>query len=335
MVVHVKSVIFEKAGLDNLEVKDVPRPSVGSHDVLIRVKMIGVNPIDYFVASGTRKATPMPHIPGAEFAGIVDEIGNHVTNLRKGVRVVIYSRVFDNVCDMCLSGNEMLCRNGGIIGVVTNGGYAEYVAVSEKNAFKIPDDVSWELAASLPVAALTPYHALLEAQLRANEYLVVFGASGNTGMFAVQHGKKSGARVIAVTSRQWLKDYGAEYVVGHEDAYEEIERITAGKMADCVLNSLGSETWSKALETVGVHGRLVFYGTLTGAKTDLDLAAIYNKHIRIIGTTGGTRREMQELIGNARTLKLKVWKKFRLEEAMTALKSLHSKERDGRILLEP
>jgi NADPH:quinone reductase-like Zn-dependent oxidoreductase len=330
----MKSVIFEKTGLDNLEVKDIPRPSVSSHDVLVRVKMIGVNPIDYFVVSGTRKAKPMPHVPGAEFAGVVDDVGNHVTRLRKGDRIVIYGRVFDDSCNMCLSGNEMLCRNGGIVGVATNGGYAEYVLVPERNAFKIPDDLSWELAASLPVAALTPYHALAEAQIKTNQCLVVFGASGNTGMFAVQYGRKSGAKVIAVTRKTWPKDFGTEYVVGHGEAFKQIERITKGKMADCVLNSLGSETWSQAFETVGVHGTLVFFGTLTGAKTELDLATIYNKHIRIIGTTGGTRKEMQELIDTARTLKLRVWKKFKLEEAAIALKSLLSKERDGRILLE-
>jgi NADPH:quinone reductase-like Zn-dependent oxidoreductase len=330
----VKATVFEKNGLDNLEIKDVPRPSADSHDVLIRVKMAGVNPIDFFVVSGMRQIKPMPHIPGAEFAGIVEEIGNHVTHIEKGDRVVVYNRVFDDVCDMCLSGREMLCRNGGIMGVVTNGGYAEYIAVPEKNVFRIPDDMSWELAASLSVAALTSYHALNEAQLRINECLVVFGASGNTGMFAVQFGSRLGANVIAVTRKGWLRDYGAHYVVGYENADEEIRKITAGKMADVVLNSLGSETWPKALEALGLGGRLVFFGTLTGAKVDLDLARIYFKQARIIGTTGGSRKEMQDLIDTAGKLKVRLWKKFRLEEAADALKSLSSKERDGRILLE-
>lgn len=330
----MKAAVFEKNGLDNLEIKDVPRPSVDSHDVLIRVKMAGVNPIDFFVVSGMRQINPMPHIPGAEFAGIVEEIGNHVTRIKNGDRVVVYNRVFDDVCDMCLSGREMLCRNGGIMGVVTNGGYAEYIAVPEKNVFRIPDDVSWELAASLSVAALTSYHALNEAQLRINECLVVFGASGNTGMFAVQFGSRLGGNVIAVTRKGWLRDFGAHYVVDYESADEEIRKITAGKMADVVLNSLGSETWPKALEALGLGARLVFFGTLTGAKVDLDLANIYFKQAKIIGTTGGSRKEMQDLIDTAGKLKLRLWKKFRLEEAANALKSLSSKERDGRILLE-
>jgi D-arabinose 1-dehydrogenase-like Zn-dependent alcohol dehydrogenase len=257
-----------------------------------------------------------------------------VTHLKKGDRVTVYDRVFDDVCDMCLTGNEMLCRNGGIVGVVTNGGYAEYASVPEKSVFKIPDRISWEMAASLPVAALTPYHALNEAQLKVNEYLVIFGASGNTGMFAVQYGKMSGARVIAVTGKEWVKDLGADHIVRRENATNEISKITDGKMANVVLNSLGSETWHKALDALGSMGRLVFFGTMTGSKVDLDLGMIYNKQVRIIGTTGGTRKEMQELIDVADTLKLRIWKKFRLEEILNALKSLSSEERDGRILVE-
>ncbi|HEY4674906.1 MAG TPA: alcohol dehydrogenase catalytic domain-containing protein, partial [Candidatus Bathyarchaeia archaeon] len=237
----MKALIFEKNGLENLQVRDLETPSAGPDDVLVKVKMAGVNPIDFHAVEGIPNVKPMPHIPGAEFAGIVDEVGSHVSTLKKGDKVTIYSRVFDSLCDMCISNNEMLCRNGGIIGVVSNGGYAEYVAIPEKNAFKIPDNLSWDMAASLPVAALTPYHALKMAELTINENLVVFGASGNTGMFAVQLGKKFGANVIAVSSKTWVKDLGADYVASHEDAIEKIREATSGRMADVVLNSLGSE----------------------------------------------------------------------------------------------
>ena len=79
---------------------------------------------------------------------------------------------------MCLNGLDMICRNGGLIGVITNGGFAEYISVPERNVFKIPDNLDWDTAASLPVTSLTPYHALREASLKINEYLLVFGASG-------------------------------------------------------------------------------------------------------------------------------------------------------------
>jgi D-arabinose 1-dehydrogenase-like Zn-dependent alcohol dehydrogenase len=99
----------------------------------------------------------------------------------------------------------MLCRNAGILGVVTNGGFADYISASEKNVFKIPDNVQWDIAASLATTIKTPYHALREASLKLNEFLVIFGASGNTGMMAVQFGKKMGAKVIAVSKDNWIK----------------------------------------------------------------------------------------------------------------------------------
>lgn len=330
----MKALVFEKGGLDNLGVQDVEKPVIGSYDVLIKVKMAGVNPIDYRVVDSMPNVKPMPHIPGAEFAGIVDQVGDHVTSLKKGDRVTVYNRVFDGLCDMCVSNSEMLCRNGGIMGVITNGGYAEYAAVPEKNAFKVPDEVSWDVAASLPVAALTPYHALKEAELKAYENLVVFGASGNTGNFAVQFGNKFGANVIAVSRKSWLRDFGADYIFGYEDAIEKIREVTSGRMADVVLNSLGSETWNTALDATGFNGKLVFFGTLTGSRVDLALDRIYGRQIRIIGTTGGNRKELQEIIPISKSLKLRVWEKFKLEDGMRALRSLSAKERDGRILIE-
>ncbi len=331
----MKALIFEKSGLENLQIRDAAAPSLGLDDVLIRVKMAGVNPVDFRTVTVMTNVRPIPHIPGAEFAGVVDEVGGRVSTLRKGNRVTVYNRVFDGACDMCLSNSEMLCRNGGIMGVITNGGYAEYAVVPERNAFKLPDDLTWEMAASLPVAGLTPFHALKAAELVMNEALVVFGASGNTGNFAVQLGKKIGANVISVSRKSWLKDFGADHSVRLEDAIVQITEITSGKMADVVLNSIGSATWSTSFESLGSNGRLVCFGTLTGGDINLTLNKMYSKQLRIIGTTGGTRKELKDLIDVARTLKLRVWKKFKLEDGIEALKSLSSEDRDGRILIEP
>jgi D-arabinose 1-dehydrogenase-like Zn-dependent alcohol dehydrogenase len=91
------------------------------------------------------KINPPPHIPGAESTGIVEEIGSHVnsnndinTNIKKGGRVVVHNKVYDETCDMCFNGLDMICRNGGLIGAVNNGGFAEYIAVPARNVFKIP-----------------------------------------------------------------------------------------------------------------------------------------------------------------------------------------------------
>jgi NADPH:quinone reductase-like Zn-dependent oxidoreductase len=335
----MKAAIFEMPGLENLKVVDnVERPKNDDHNILIKVKMAGINPIDYFVVSGSLpKIEPIPHIPGAESCGIVEEVGSHVNEARimKGDRVVVHNKVFDGTCDMCLNGLDMICRNGGLIGAITNGGFAEYISVPETNVFKIPDNLDWDLAASLPVTSLTPYHALKEASLKINEYLLVFGASGNTGMIAVQIGKKIGARVIAISRDSWIKsEFGANYIISDYDkVVEQVKEITQGKMADVVLNSLGIGTWDSSFASVGINGRWVAFGGLTGADVKLNVQSLYSKQIKLIGSTGGTRKEMQELIDISPELKVRVWKKFDLENVKEALQALFSKERDGRILL--
>ncbi|MDQ3967544.1 MAG: alcohol dehydrogenase catalytic domain-containing protein [Thermoproteota archaeon] len=335
----MKAAIFEAPGLENLKVIDnAEEPRISDHDVLIKVKVAGINPIDHIVASGSLpKVDPVPHIPGAESSGIIEELGSHVNNsqLKKGDRVVVHNKVFDGTCDMCLDGLDMICRNGGLIGAITNGGFAEYISVPERNVFKISDDLDWDIAASLPVTSLTPYHALNEASLRINEYLLVFGASGNTGMIAVQLGKKMGAKVIAVSKDNWIKsEFGADYIISDYDKVaENVKEITQGKMADVVLNSLGVGTWDSSFASVGVNGRWVAFGGLTGADVKLNVQSLYSKQIKLIGSTGGTRKEMQELIDISPKLRVRVWKKFDLENVKEALQALFAKERDGRILL--
>jgi NADPH:quinone reductase-like Zn-dependent oxidoreductase len=338
----MKAAIFDKPGLDNLKAIDnVEEPKIGDHDVLIKVKLAGVNPIDHFVVSGMLpRIVPFPHIPGAESSGIVQQVGSEINDgsIRKGDRVVVHNKVFDGTCDMCLNGLDMICRNGGLIGAVTNGGFAEYISVPEKNVFKIPDKMEWEVAASLPVTSLTPYHALNEVSIKLNEYLLVFGASGNTGMIAVQLGKKMGAKVIAVSRDIRIKtDFGADYVISDYDKIaENVKEITHGKMADVVLNSLGVSTWDSSFASIGVNGRWVSFGGLTGADVKLNVQSLYTKQIKLIGSTGGTRNELRELIDIASTdgLKVKVWKKLTLDNVKEALQGLFAKDRDGRILLE-
>jgi NADPH:quinone reductase-like Zn-dependent oxidoreductase len=333
----MRAAVFERQGLDNLSVKeDVQQPTIRDYDVLIKVKAAGVNPIDYFTVSNMPGINPLPHIPGVEVTGIIEKVGNQVTALNEGDKVVVYNAIFDGTCDMCLKGYEMLCRNGGIFGVNTDGGFADYVAVSEKNVFKISNDVQWDVAASLATTSKTPYHALREASLKSNDFLVIFGASGNTGMMATQFAKKIGAKVIAVSKDNWIKtDFGADYIISdYERVIEQVKDITQGKMADVVLNSLGVNTWENSFSCVGVNGRWVTFGGLTGAEVKLNVQSLYRKQIKLIGSNGSTRKEFKDVIDVSRELKVRIWKRFKLEDAKEALQALFAKERDGRILLD-
>src|SRR5215467_3695246 len=148
-----------------------------------------------------------------------------------------------------------------------------------------------ELAASIPVTTLIPYHALQQAALKIDEFLVVFGASGNTGMMATHLGKKLGAKVIAVSKDNWIRDFGFDYSITEYDG-EKVNKLTQAKMADVVLNSLGIETWENLSLTVGLNGRWVTFGGLTGADLKLNIQSLYSKQVRSKGSTGSTRKEI-------------------------------------------
>jgi len=310
-------VIREPGGLINTRIEDIDKPENG---IIVRVAYAGLNPVDINTISGKTnyKLNPYPHIPGAEFVGTISDPGNS-EKFKKGDRVIIFPRIFDGTCDRCLEGREELCRNGGIIGVTSNGGFAEYFSTDEEHLIRIPDGMSFEDAVSLPVGGLTSYHALKLANLKSNERILVVGASGNTGIYGIMIAKYMGARVYYISRKEWLKDLGAE--------------PWKGEIVDVILNSLGSEFWDKYLGYMDSGGRLVTFGTFTGVEGKLNIAYLYTGERSIIGSTGGTRKEMMELLNIVmkNKMKSKIWKIYKLEEYEKAIEEYGKK--DGRILL--
>jgi NADPH:quinone reductase-like Zn-dependent oxidoreductase len=233
------------------------------------------------VTSGAAPVRPLPHIPGCEISGTIEGIGKHVKDdLHKGDRIIVHSRVFDGTCDMCLSGLDMPCRNCGIVSAITNSVFAEYIAVPEKNVLKVQNDIDWDIAASLPITTLTAFHALNEASLRFNEYLLIFGASGNTGMMVIQFAKRMGAIVIAVSKNEWVKDFGADNIVSeYYKGVEKVKEIANGRMADIVMNSVGIDAWENSFKSGGINERLVTFGGLTGADVKLNVQSLYTRQV--------------------------------------------------------
>ena len=328
----MKAWVLSKNGLENLNLKEVEKPKIKAGQVLVKVKAAGLNPIDSMVID----IIPVnsEKIPGAEFAGEIEEVGEGVKELKKGDRVSIYNRYFDGTCSYCKSGNEMLCENGYIFSIGSNGGLAEYIAIDEKNAFKLSDSVNFELAASLPVAALTSYNALERTKAQKNEFVVVIGASGNTGVFALQFAKMLGANTIAISSKGWVKDFGADYVIGYENALEEIRKITNSHMADVVIESIGQKFWDLGYSLLSKNSRMVAFGTETGSNAKIDISQLYSKQLSILGATGGSIKQISEVVNKSKDLKVKVWKKFNFQETKEAFKENNSGEKDGRIIIE-
>jgi len=341
----MKALFYAKPGLENLTFSDYQLTDLNENEVLIETRCMSVNPIDYYTITGIHgingpqmKISPFPHIPGTEFAGIVKKKGTKVTSeFVEGDRVLVYNRLFDGTCKYCRNSKEMLCIDGGMIGIVTNGGFAEYVKVPSQNIVKIPDQLSWEIAASLPVAGLTALNAIEESGLKAGDYLLIFGGSGNTGVYCSQIGKIMGAKTISVSSKPWVKNFGADFVFENNMSLkEEIVNVTNGDMIDVVINSLGELTWSQGMNVIGKLGTIVTYGVLTGGNLVTDGRLLYNNQITIKGTTGGSLSGLAKLINIVKTenIQTKIWKRFSLEDSKRAIENVFDKNREGRIIIE-
>ncbi|WP_297216177.1 alcohol dehydrogenase catalytic domain-containing protein [Thermoplasma sp.] len=320
------AIVYEPLGNENLKIEDIEDPEARSGQVLIEVKKAGLNPVDYNTINGkiVYKLNPLPHIPGTEVYGTVAEDSE---NFKKGERVVVYNRVFDGTCEQCISGNEHLCVNGGIWGVVSNGGYAQKVVVPEKNVFRLPHSVSDEMAASIGVAALTSFRALRLGGCSPGKSVLVFGASGNTGMFSVQIASMMGCEVYAVSRKDWIEEFGATEVF-------EADKIPESMKFDVVINPLGTLFWKESLKHLSVRGSLVTFGVFTGREGTLDIAEMYTGERRIIGSTGGTRLDLRDLLEFMKThdLRVKIAREFKITEMQEALK-FYNQNHEGRILI--
>ena len=314
-------------GKDNLKIEEMDMPLKEEGNVTVRVRKAGLNPIDYNLINGRilYNLAPIPHVPGSEIYGIVETDGKYV---KTGDRVIIYPRVFDGTCEYCLSGREYLCPHGGIWGVITNGGYSDFVSVPEKQLFKLNQQMDEDIAVSLPIGGLTAYHALQRAGAVPGQSLLLYGASGNTGTFAMQIADSMGIEVYAVSRNSWVREFGASDIFTHDS-------VPAGFKADIVINSLGSSFWEDSVRHVANGGSIVSFGVQTGRESRLDIGDLYTREIRIIGSTGGNRKELMDLIGlsERKQFKVRIAKKFSLYDLKAAMAFFETKI-GGRIILE-
>ncbi len=311
----MKAIYFAKPGIENLKIEDVGIPENG---LKIKVIKAGFNPLDYNIISGNiiYNVNPVPHIPGSEILGIAMENGK---NIKKGDKVIVYGKVFDNNCDMCFSGNEQLCYNGGIWGVVTNGGYSEYISIGEPNIFKVPENLDDNTAVSTGIGALTAYHALKKANPGIHKKILIYGM-GNTGIFTAQLAKYMGLDVYALSRKN----------IPYINTFREIPEDFR---ADIVINPLGGELFSDSLKHVKRKGKIVTYGILNGRFSSMDIAGIYTNEIEIYGSTGGSRLDLYELLNIMSTHKfsLPVYKEYSLWDIKDAFNDFKNGE-NGRII---
>ncbi len=301
----MKAVFINQHGSrDNLiysEQMDKPQPK--SNEVLVRVRATSLNRIDLVARYGYPGISiPLPHVLGGDICGEIAEIGKGVKGWQKGQRVVVYPLVWCNECALCKEGKHHLCLNWQYFGLHRQGGYSEYVAVPAVNVVALPDNVTFEQGASMPVAGITAYHGVKTVgNLQAGETFLIWGGGGGLGTFAVQIAKSVGATVIASVSTDErfaiAKKLGADHVVNRRiREVAPFVREVAPDGIDLALDYVGPETFQSTFDLLKKGGKMLLCGIITGRETNISLHMTYLRHLSIHGLYLGTIDEMKELL---------------------------------------
>ncbi len=293
-----------------LEQHELPVPALGPRDVLVRVRAAGICHSDAHYRAGKSPVRPLPLTLGHEIAGVVEQAGPLVASLQVGDRVCLHYLLSCGDCYYCSLGSEQFCSQGSMLGHYSNGGYAEYIAVPERNAVRLPDEIPFEQGAILMCSSSTSFHALRKARLRAGETVAIFGVGG-LGMSAVQLAFAFGALDVYAVDINPDKlaqaaRYGAVPVNARAgDPVAEIGRLTRGRGVDVAIELIGLRaTMRQAVQSLGVLGRAVVAG-IADQPLEVDTyRELLGKEAEIIGTNDHLLHELPLLLELARRGKL-------------------------------
>ncbi|GAA5043191.1 oxidoreductase [Marivirga lumbricoides] len=308
----MKAAILEEFN-GKLTIKDIDKPEVAEGKVLVRVKSAGINPVDQKLSEGYMKDN-LPHefpiILGWDLAGVVEECGHGAARFRKGEEVYAYARR----------------------PVLKEGTFAEYISIPESYLAKKPINISFEEAGAIPLAGLTAYQCIFDAaRLKADETILILGASGGVGTFAVQLAKYHGSKVIAVASEsnhQYLKDLGADHCIDYkkENVPQEVKKLEKEGVA-VVLDAVGGDTTKMGAECLNKDGRLVSIASQgEGLPEETDFRFVF------VQPNARELEHIKELV-EAGSLKVHVEKKYDLQDINEAFEQIASGHTKGKVVV--
>jgi len=336
--------IHEHGGIDKLSYEKYPVPKIAADEVLVEVKAVGLNHLDLWVRQGLPALkVEMPHILGSDVAGIVVEVGHLIQNVKEGDHVLLAPAWGCGTCRACLAGDDNYCRDYKILGESVQGAYAEYVKVLAQNAFPIPNGLSFDEAAAIPLAFLTAWHMLVDqAKVQPGEDVLVLAAGSGVGSAAIQIAKLFGARVIATASSdaklRKAKQLGADETINYQeqDFLIEIKRLTNKKGVEIVVEHVGKSTWEKSIKSLAKGGRLVTCGATTGYDPITDLRHVFFKELKIFGNFMGRKQGLKHALQFfPEKLKPVLDMTFPLKEAAQAHQRLMNRQQFGKVILNP
>lgn len=333
-------------GPQHLALLNLPAPEISQPDqVRVAIHAVALNHLDRWVAHGL-PAVPIasfPFVVGTDAAGVVLEVGSAVSRVRPGDRVVINPGVSCRTCEACRAGEELFCKQFGVLGEHHPGLAAEEVVLPEGNVVPIRGDWSWPAAAAFPLTTLTAWRMLTtRAKLSAGETALIWGIGGGVALQALQIVSHLGGRAIVTSTsaakRERALELGAELALdsGPDSDIGRILKSHLGHGADVVVDSVGAPTWQRSLKALRPGGRLVTCGATAGPEVALDLRRLFWFQWSLLGSTMGTRREFAEVvgIGDSGRLRPVIDRVFPLAEGEAAYRRLADAARFGKVVLE-
>lgn len=324
----MKAIVCREFGpVDQLICLDLPSRPLASGEVRVRIKAAGMNFPDSLKAEGQHQIKPpLPWIPGSETAGVVIEVADNVTQIQVGDRV------------MGVSGAD-------------GGGFAQEIVLPQERVFQLAPHMTFESAAAVPVVYGTTLYALKQrGQLQPGEWVLVLGAAGGVGLATVHLAKAMGARVIAAAStpekRALTLQHGADHAVDYTqpDWRLKVKELTNGKGVDVVYDPVGGDAFDEAVRAIGWGGRYLVIGFTSGRIPTLKINMPLVKGYDVIGVRYDVWRDGWWSEARANLEQVLQWcaegkfqplvsASYPLADAVTALKSITSRQTSGKVVL--
>jgi len=341
----MRAALFRQhGGPEVMEVAELPDPTPGPGQVLVRVRAAALNHIDLWLRRGlpTMKIA-LPHVPGGDVCGVVAGTGAGVRGVKEGDRVVINPGISCGRCVRCLAGEDNLCPDYHLVGEHTWGGQAELLVVPAANVALAPPGPSDEQLAALPIGYLTAWQMLLDrARLKAGETVLVMAAGSGVGVAAIQIAKMHGARVIAAASADEKlarsRALGADETLRYGpdvDLAGELKRLTQRRGVDVVIDHAGGPTLSQLVRACARGGRIVTCGATAGHDVSVDLRYVFWRQIALLGSTMASKARLLDILGFVADGRLApvIDRVLPLEKVADAQRVLEARQVFGKVVL--
>ena len=336
----MRAALFRELG-QPLKVEEVPIPRIGPDEVLIETRTCGICRTDLHILDGMAYIPQLPHIPGHEPAGTIVEIGENVTQLKIGQRVVPHLFLTCGQCYYCRVGRDSLCPNiKGILGVTLPGGFAEYFVCPASNLFVLPDNVPFETGGLVSCAVITAVHAFRRTRLGPSDSAVIVGGGG-IGQLLLQILKAVGVRTV-VTGRseetlEMARKLGADLAVKTDSSgtLEQVMEFSGGNGAHCVFDCVGTAETMKVSAAFAMRGGQIIVIGEEAEFPKIDTIQIAQRELEIVGSRNGSKQDAIDSLTmmSQGLIKPPVVRIFPLEEIREAMDFVRSGKAHGRVVI--